>query len=299
MDESTSLKDRWSEFIVKIKERVYPRFGLHSQATGRWSTTNPPLATLPDDLRDLVLPDIGTLWFGWDYDAQEPRLLMGYSKSKVLQRAFGEGRDIHTEFVCQMYGWDAPPPDFRKEDARRVFAKQARYEIWYLGTGDNAMVQAVKMGADKTTLRQALTLLKGSDPEIARYQMRMRGDIGRTRVARTWAGRRRVYVAGVDGKRASEEMVRKLYNFRNQGGGADILNLTVVELAEKIPHAKLAYSMHDSLWLEISERDWSDELGRQIKAIAEQPRNIDGMAVCFPATYKIMNDRGEVSKWKG
>ena len=43
---------------MRIVERVFPNIALHSQASGRHSTTNPPLTTLPDDLTDLVLPEL-------------------------------------------------------------------------------------------------------------------------------------------------------------------------------------------------------------------------------------------------
>ena len=92
------------------------------------------------------MPDEGQAWIGWDWDAQEPRIQWGESGSKVLERAFTANEDIHTTFVCDLYGWSYPknrsnphgaPEDANwrnaanwggKEDARRVFAKQVRYE---------------------------------------------------------------------------------------------------------------------------------------------------------------------------
>ena len=59
--------------------RVYPRFATHTQACGRWSTTGPPLAQLPDFLRDIICPDPGEAWIAWDWSNIEPRLKQAYT----------------------------------------------------------------------------------------------------------------------------------------------------------------------------------------------------------------------------
>lgn len=137
---------------LRGKERCYPQINIHTQAGGRHSTTNPPLATLPSDLRDILVPDPGQVWIGWDWDQQEPRIQRGESQSRVLGAAFDAGVDIHTTFVCDLYGWTYPsnltnphtaPEDGAwrqahnwqgKDDPRRVFAKTTRYECVPLDT---------------------------------------------------------------------------------------------------------------------------------------------------------------------
>lgn len=278
------------------QDRCYPQFNLHTQASGRHSTVDPPLAQFPEPLLDLIVPDHGDVWWGGDYDAQEPRLLMGYSKSKVLHAAFTEGRDIHTEFVCQIYGWTKPPDGFTKGDARRVFAKQARYEIWYLGTGRNALARAVRLGADRDLLEHALVMLRASDPDILDYQHRIRQEVLKTHMSRTWAGRRRVYTAGARSKSEREQMVRCLYNHRNQGGGADIYNLAISEICRTFPQVSWQYGRHDSLWFGMKSAHLTPALMTAMKKVIEQPRDIDGMMVSFPMTYKIMDETGTI--WK-
>jgi len=48
--------------------RLFPEFHIHAQANARWSTLNPPMAQLPDDLSDIVMPDEGHMWFKYDWD---------------------------------------------------------------------------------------------------------------------------------------------------------------------------------------------------------------------------------------
>lgn len=137
---------------LRGRERCYPQINIHTQAGGRHSTTKPALATLPNDLRDILIPDLGQVWIGWDWDQQEPRIQRAESQSRILGAAFDAGVDIHTTFVCDLYGW-AYPTDLRdphtaeadegwrrdhswngKDDPRRVFAKTTRYECVPLDT---------------------------------------------------------------------------------------------------------------------------------------------------------------------
>ncbi len=294
--------------------RCYPSINIHTQAGGRHSTTNPPLATLPNDLRDIILPDEGQVWIGWDWDAQEPRIQGAESGSRILAAAFNEGHDIHTLFVCQLYGWDYPT-DRRdphgseadrtwrhthqwggKDDPRRVFAKTTRYEINYGGDGSQAAKKAVRMGIEPAVAKKAAQVLMESDPDLAGWFRRVEHDVVRTHVVRSWAGSRRIFY-WVDSWSNPDEMRRQARNFPPQGGGADLYNLTIVEIAEKVPAAKFVFGMHDSMWFSLAKETWFEHFS-EIKRIATQHRLINNTLVAFPGTFKVMYDDGKVEKVK-
>ena len=291
-------------------ERVYPQINIHTQAGGRHSTTNPPLATLPDDLRDLVIPDPGTAWIGWDWDAQEPRIQAAESGSKVLQRAFEEGEDIHTSLVCLLYGWEFPQ-DRRnphssaidagwrqahswggKEDVRRVFAKTLRYEMNYGGKGNKAAAKAIRMGVDEKVVKKAAQVLLQSDPELRQWFDTVEKNARATKVVRSWGGGRRVFYWQDGLSKSTDNEAR---NFPPQGGGADLYNLTIVEITRRLPGVTFVYGMHDSLWFQC-DQNRSREFYPLIKEIATQPRLINGTMVPFPASFKLMDDQGVVTK---
>lgn len=292
--------------------RVYPQINFHTQVTGRHSTTSPALATFPDDLRDTVMPDEGQAWIGWDWDAQEPRIQWGESGSRILAAAFTQGIDIHTQFVCDLYGWAYPQDrgnphgasidaEWRaahnwggKEDPRRVFAKQVRYEINYDHTEKayNAQQKAVRMGLEPTIAKRAAEVLLNSDPELRQWFQHIMNEGKKTRITRSWGGGRRVYY-WADG--FSKIPLNEMRNYPLQAGGADLYNLTIVEISEKIKEASFVYGMHDSMWFSVP-RGLVDLLVPQIKAIATQERLINGRMIPFPASFKIQYDDGRVEK---
>ena len=292
--------------------RVYPQINFHTQVTGRHSTTNPALATFPDYLRDTVMPDEGCCWIGFDWDAQEPRIQWGESGSKVLERAFTANEDIHTTFVCDLYGWAYPTDRGNphsssvdcgwrdahnwggKEDPRRVFAKQVRYEINYDHTEKayNAQQKATRMGINPAIAGQAAQVLLNSDPELRSWFQQIMKDGEKTRITRSWGGGRRVYYwADSFAKLPLNEM----RNYPLQAGGADLYNLTIVEVCEKVKEAKFVYGMHDSMWFSVPT-DRVESLLPRIQAVVTQPRLINSRMIPFPASFKIMYDDGRVKK---
>lgn len=292
--------------------RIYPQINFHTQVTGRHSTTKPALATFPDYLRDTVMPDEGFCWIGFDWDAQEPRIQWGESGSKVLERAFVANEDIHTTFVCDLYGWGYPTNrsnphtsledaiwreehNWRgKDDPRRVFAKQIRYEINYDHTEKayNAQQKAIRMGIDPEIAKNAANVLLNSDPELRSWFQQIMKEGEKTRITRSWGGGRRVYYwADSFAKLPLNEM----RNYPLQAGGADLYNLTIVEVCEKVKEAKFVYGMHDSMWFSVSA-DCVESLLPRIQAVVTQPRLINGRLIPFSATFKMMDDKGQITK---
>lgn len=298
--------------VLSGVRRVYPQINFHTQVTGRHSTTNPALATFPDYLRDTVMPDEGYCWIGFDWDAQEPRIQWGESGSRILGKAFEQGEDIHTTFVCDLYGWDYPtnrrnphdaPVDSEwrrvhnwggKDDPRRVFAKQVRYEINYDHTEKayNAQQKATRMGISPAIAGQAAQVLLNRDPELRTWFQQIMKDGEKTRITRSWGGGRRVYYwADSFAKLPLNEM----RNYPLQAGGADLYNLTIVDVCEKVKVARFVYGMHDSMWFSVPAA-YVDSCYPRIRAIATQPRCINGRMIPFPATFKMMDDTGKVTK---
>lgn len=301
-------------------ERCYPQINIHTQAGGRHSTTNPPLATLPNDLRNIIVPDPGFVWIGWDWDQQEPRIQRAESGSRILGAAFDAGVDIHTTFVCDLYGWTYPanlsdphsaPEDegWRqehnwpfgvkgKDDPRRVFAKTTRYEINYGGKGDQAAKKAVRMGLDPAITKKASSVLLQGDPELSAWFRKVEKEVASTHIVHSWDGGRRVfYWVDAANKKQVEEMKRQARNFPPQGGGAGLYNLVIVEIAEQVSEAKFIFGMHDSQYWSVAKGVWNRVYPR-IKEIATQPRRINGMDVAFPGSFKVIFEDGRTEKLK-
>ena len=84
-------------------------------------------------------------------------------------------------------------------------------------------------------------------------------------------------------------------NFKLQAGGADLYNLTIVEIASTVPEASFVFGMHDSQYWQVSLGRWV-ALFSQIQRIATRPRMINGQLTPFPASFKVIYDDGRVEK---
>lgn len=298
-----------------VVDRIYPQFKIHAQASGRWSTTNPPLAQLPSDLRDIVMPDDGDVWIGWDWDQIELRLLAGLANDKPYLEAFANGWDVHTINMCDLFGIRKPhdltmtstdPRQLEwilsenyggKDDVRRVFAKRFVYRLNYGGepklAGD--IPGASVLGLGKYELVQASQRYLTAHPSMAAWRVQAAADARANGVSRTFMGRRRRLLSG------GQAATREAFNHPMQGGVADILNLVTVRIARELPDATLAYTMHDSAWWAVPAHA-SEESFASIRSIVEDVWDVQGIKIGFPATFKrvsVVNGLPVEEKLKG
>lgn len=288
-----------------ITDRIYPNFAIHAQKTGRWSTSEPPLAQLPASLRTLTIPDPGWIRISWDWSAIEPRLLQALCRSSLLKKSFDENFDLHTWTVCFMFGWEFPVnlvdphrspecAEWRtkynwkgKDDPRRVFAKQARYELYYGGTGSNAAGAAAGFGLSQTELKKALQNLATSDPDYFAWRTRMEAQIRQTKVTRTFMGRIRRHLA------SGQAAMREGINQPMQGGVSDIFNTCAVTIYRQLPQFRWAWGMHDSQKWDIQKEHFTRAVFQQLRAIVERPYMINGQETAFPADFELIDEKGD------
>lgn len=110
--------------------RVYPNF-LPTQASGRWSTTNPPMTNFPPDCinpecsltgkehaygtpqcwsaRDIVGPDPGWWYLHYDLDSIEAKWAAADAGDYDDLEAFAKRYDVHTIRTCRALGRPLPP----------------------------------------------------------------------------------------------------------------------------------------------------------------------------------------------
>lgn len=302
---------------MNIVERVYPNFLLHAQATGRWSITDPPLAQLPVDLRGIVRPDPGMVLIGHDWDQIELRLQGSLANDRPLLDAFRNQWDVHTLNCCDVFRLPYPayrvdphgsPDDAEwretlrwngKDDDRRVFCKRFVYRLIYRGDPKYAgdIPGAKTLGLDGPRLVEASNNWLLPHGAIREYWNRIDAQVKRVGYTETWTGRKRRYMSIGPDRIIPSGVFREAANFPMQGGVADIHNLTIIEVSQTCPYTHYFYSMHDSMWFEVPvEREaeaWVD-----YKRIVTQPRNICGVMMDFPASFKRVGENGKEEKVK-
>ena len=288
-----------SHYLVPLEgiDIVRPNHALHAQASGRWSTTDPPLQQLPHDMRGIIQPHAGYCWIYWDWDQIELRILAALSSSRFLLEVFGNGWDLHTLTACQMFNLPAPPDKTDphtspaceawrvqvgwqgKDDARRVFAKRGRYKLNYGGEPNSVIPGEATLGIKPAERERALVSMLMADPDLASWRRRIAAEVQRTQpnaISHTFQGRRRALMSFKD------EQVRQAYNHPMQGGNTDIFNLTIVEIKQRVAHVAFAWGMHDSQYWHCP-LEHADVAGTLIAAIAQKEWLINGHAVTIPA----------------
>ena len=302
--------------------RFYPEFLIHAQANARWSTNNPPLAQLPDDLRDIVCPDPGTVWIGHDWDQIELRVNAFLSNDTPTLEAFEKKWDIHTLNACDLFGYPYPPDrtdphksavnaEWRaalnwggKDDTRRVFAKRFVYRMDYGGDAKNAgdIPGAQTLGFTGTVgankLVQASQRYLAAHPAKAEWRQRTTTQALTTSEVRTLYGRRRRLLGDRNKK------IRDAFDFPMQAFVSDWFNETFLliagdatdelklrwfdvlgDLVNGLSGLEWMYGMHDSQWWQC-QNDRVEETWPLYKLIVERPLTINGRTVVFPATFK-------------
>jgi len=272
-----------------VMERCYPRFSLHTQTSGRWSTQDPPMATLPrtGSLDTLFVPDPSEVWIGYDIDQAELRVMACEARDETMLAVFRGGRDIHTENTMAIWGWTELPSDWVNKgdggDERRTFAKIFTHRLDYMGDPKKCMdiPGAEKLGMTSARLQRAAEAYFARYPGLRRYHVARSAEYQRTRTARSFKGRRRI--AWGQGM----AMIRELMNHPFQAGVADIFNLTLLRVWEALrPYGgRFVYQSHDAAWWGVPA-EYEAKATEVIAEIFLAPWRINGVDMVMPVSFK-------------
>ena len=278
--------------------RIFPNISIHAQATGRHSTTAPPLAQWPDEMQDLLTPDPGFMWIGGDFSGQEVWLYSCLSKDEKTLKALQLGYDTHTISMCDLFNMDYPTdmsdPYYGaindkwrlqyaitgKKDPRRDWAKAAVFSLRYL------------KGVDKLHLipgSRSLGITAELGLEMANRFFERNSAIKAYRESvLTMRPTESVSFCGRVRKlnETGNKLLREYINSPIQGGGADMLNHTIIRACNVDPKCiHYIYGVHDSFWFSLP-LDQEAELVPRIKEAITQPYEVYGYTIIPPVEWK-------------
>src|SRR5262249_26155445 len=121
------------ELISPEDGRLHTTFNQTVAATGRLSTSNPNLQSIPvrselgREIRSAFVAEPGCRLLSADYSQVELRILAHVSGEPKLREAFGRGEDIHTATAAEVLGKD--PATLTKDE--RDSAKAVNFGIIY------------------------------------------------------------------------------------------------------------------------------------------------------------------------
>jgi DNA polymerase-1 len=302
---------------IAEKDRVHPNF-LPTQAVGRWSVTDPPLINFPDDakadknglprLRSLFLPDPGTYWLCWDWDALHAKFMAGMSDDQRDIDAFNQDWDVHTLTCCSMFHLPVPPSPIKKEimdgascaswrklinwagdgDRRRHLAKTVRYSLLN-ALDEKGVLESKDVEAQGLTMADLLKAAKAflaAKPNMVKWKEEFARDAIAAGWSRSLYGRRRVLL-GSDYDMKFKEAISHFL----QGTEVDILEETMITiLRDTYPQARLVFPSHDGVKLAFPHENETvtNIVYETCRNIVEAPRQFGKHKLTLSASWHFL-----------
>jgi hypothetical protein len=320
--------DTFRRYVKPIAEmdRVRPNY-LPTQSTGRWSVTEPPLINFPDaakaekkglpNLQACFEPDIGTYWLCSDWNAMHAVFMSCMANDELDISAFRNKHDIHTLTACQVFKLPMVPSpleaeihkgescaDWRrlvnwsgKGDRRRHLMKTTRYALLNAYHYDRyGRLSAAGVLEAKDIEEQGLTpdeLLKAglaflkAKPSMVAFKDAFARDAIAKQEARSLYGRRRK-LFGSD----EREKFKTAVSHFLQGTEVDVMEMTLLEVLDKFPEARLAWPSHDGLKFVFPTSIPVEATYPVVKEIVERPRQIGKHLIPLYATWEVIREGG-------
>ena len=271
--------------------RLHTTFNQAVAATGRLSTSNPNLQSIPirtalgREIRSAFVAEEGSKLLSADYSQIELRILAHVSGEPKLRDAFAAGEDIHAATAAEVLG--SEPSALTKDE--RAIAKMINFGIVY-GISAHGLSQNLQIPRD-----EAQTYI---DTYLARFP-HVQDFIARTIEQATLDG----YVTSLLGRRrpvpeirTSSRQTRALgerlaVNFVMQGSNADIIKVAMIGIDRRLRDegraARLVLQVHDELLLEVPEAEVRD-----VRAIVQEE-----MCGAFQLDPPLAVDVGAGENW--
>ena len=253
-----------------VVSRVYPQYKQHTQANGRWSITDPPLAGCPKLLHHLFIPDHGTVWIKYDFKQIEPRIRACLSHDTPRLQAFTAGKDIYEATSFEMFGKYSP--------TLRKLAKTVELALSYGKKPMNMhhVPGIMGYGFSKKELTYAADNYLRAHPEQTVWMAKHIESLHQCGYSREPVGGRRRNLLGHWG-----DIEREGLNHPMQAGATSLTNLTILRICEKVPYATLVNNRFDEHWWSVP-LSLLEEARATMATILNQRWTICGTQMAFP-----------------
>jgi DNA polymerase-1 len=239
--------------------RLHTTFNQTVAATGRLSTTNPNLQSIPirtelgREIRSAFVAEPGCRLISADYSQIELRILAHVSGEPKLREAFERGEDIHRATAAEVLGVDPA----QLTPAQRSIAKMINFGIVY---GISAYGLSENLEIPREEAQAYIDAYLARFPLVQDFIERTIERAEQDGYATSLLGRRRP----VPELRARNRQTRGFgervaVNFVMQGSNADIIKKAMVSIERRLREegrsARLVLQVHDELLLEAPDAE--------------------------------------------
>jgi len=271
--------------------RLHTTFNQTVAATGRLSTTNPNLQSIPirtdlgREIRSAFVAEQGARLISADYSQIELRILAHVSGEPKLREAFERGEDIHTATAAEVLGVDPA----KLTSAERSIAKMINFGIVY---GISAFGLSENLEIPREQAQEYIDAYLARFPLVQDFISRTIEQAERDGYVTSLLGRRRPVPELRVRNRATRAFGERVaVNFVMQGSNADIIKVAMVAIERRLRDegrsARLVLQVHDELLLEAPDAETS--------AVKELVR--DEMCSAYPLDPPLAVDVGAGDSW--
>jgi DNA polymerase-1 len=271
--------------------RLHTTFNQTVAATGRLSTSNPNLQSIPirtelgRTIRSAFVAEPGWKLVSADYSQVELRILAHVSREPKLREAFLRGDDIHAATAAEVLGKNQAT--LTKDERNR--AKAVNFGIIY---GISAFGLSDQLDIPREEAQAYIDAYLARFPYVQDFIRRTIEQAERDGEVRTLLGRRRP----IPELRASNRQTRLLgerlaVNTVMQGTAADVIKVAMVRIARRLRAegraSRLVLQVHDELLLEAPDA----EVGAVKELVREE------MCGAYPLDPPLQVDIGAGEDW--
>ncbi len=241
--------------------RLHTTFNQTVAATGRLSTTNPNLQSIPirtdigREIRSAFVAEQGARLISADYSQIELRILAHVSGEPKLREAFERGEDIHTATAAEVLGVDPA----KLTPGERSIAKMINFGIVY---GISAFGLSENLEIPREQAQEYIDAYLARFPFVQDFIQRTIEQAERDGYVTSLLGRRRPVPELRVRNRATRGFGERVaVNFVMQGSNADIIKVAMVAIERRLRaegrSARLVLQVHDELLLETPDAETS------------------------------------------
>ncbi|MFO7810359.1 MAG: DNA polymerase I, partial [Candidatus Delongbacteria bacterium] len=268
--ELTKLNNTYAAGLVKYiygpTGRIHTSFLQYVAATGRLSSANPNLQSIPiknelgEKIRTAFVPEKGYKLISADYSQIELRILAHFCRDENLTEAFSKGIDIHSATASKLFG--VPVKEVTKE--MRIKAKTANFAVLY---GKSKYGLSEDMGISYQEASEFIDRYFEQFTEIKQYIDDTTIYVEQHGYVKTLFGRRReIPEIRSSNKNIRSAAIRAAVNAPIQGTSADIIKMAMMKIDKKLDgfDARMLLQIHDELVFEVRE-ELADKFTEMIK----------------------------------
>ncbi|MDE5606727.1 MAG: DNA polymerase I [Bacteroidales bacterium] len=252
----SKLKSSYAEALPQLIDaqtgRIHTTFNQAVAATGRLSSTNPNLQSIPvrndmgREIRKAFVPyGEDELLLSADYSQIELRIIASVSGDTSMQADFSAHKDVHTATAAKVF--NVPLEDVTP--AQRRMAKTVNFGIIY-GISAFGLAERLQIGR-----REAAELIEKYFQQYPKLKTYMEGVLAEARnrgYVETLCHRRRYLPDIVSGNAVVRGYAeRNAVNAPIQGTSADMIKLAMIRIAKRLKAegfaAKMLLQVHDEL----------------------------------------------------